>query len=74
MKTRFDLEQEILDCWHITTDLDDLYNFIGDSSFFEDMSPAHKDELMNLLLGLKAMYNIKFDRTFNTFEECGRKI
>lgn len=70
VKTRFELEQEILDCWNVTTDINDIYEFVGNSAFFQDMDPKHKDKIMNLLLGINELYEIKFDRTFRTFEEC----
>lgn len=69
-KTRFDLEQEILECWNITTDIKNIYTFLGNNNFFEDMDPKHQDKLMNLLLGIMELYEIKFDKTFHTFEEC----
>ena len=71
-KDRHALEQEILDCWGIVDDVNDLYNFIGEDKFFEGMSPEHTDKILNLLLGLKELYQVKFDRTFNTFEEVTR--
>lgn len=72
-KTRFDLEQEILDCWNITTDIKDIYKFVGDDPFFEGMKPEHQDKLINLLIGVMELYEIKFDRTFRTFEECAKQ-
>ncbi len=59
---RFDLEQQILDCWHITDDLDVLFEAVME----RDMS---KDEISNVLLGLKELYQLKFLRTFETFEK-----
>ena len=63
MKTRFDLEQEILDCWGVCDDIDAIY-----SSLYEE-SPIDNDRFANLMLGLKELYSIKFQRTFATFEE-----
>ena len=59
-KNIFDLEQEIMDCWGIVEDIDIVYH-------------AHSDkdnELANALLGLKTLYHLKFDRLWNTFEDC----
>lgn len=64
MKTRFDLEQEILDCWHITNELNLLYEQAMDRQV-----PLTQDQLANMLLGLYELYNLKFERTFETFEE-----
>lgn len=58
-KDRFDLEQEILDCWHITDDL---------QTIMETDSLNLSDDVHNLLLGLKTLYHLKFERTFATFE------
>ena len=59
-KDRFDLEQEILDCWHITDDL---------QTIMETDSLELSDDVHNLLLGLKTLYHLKFERTFATFEQ-----
>lgn len=58
---RFDLEQSILKCWTITDDIDTLYGTV----FEREMS---KDELANYLLGLKTIYDIKFNQLFSIFE------
>lgn len=68
MKTRFDLEQEIMDCWTMTDAVKDVYEALMDSERFEGMNPKHQDELANLLLGIYTLYDLKFDRTFKTFE------
>lgn len=60
---QFDLEQQIMGCWNIVEDLNTLY-----SSVMEDGSLT-KDKIANILLGLADLYQIKFDKTFSTFEE-----
>ena len=62
MKTRFDLEQEIMSCWNVTTDLEVIYHA---EHLYED-----QDAMMNALLGLKTLYELKFDKLWKTFEEC----
>ena len=59
---QFDLEQQILDCWKLTDDLDVLNTAILEQSL-------STDDASNILLGLIKLYNLKFDRTFKTFEE-----
>jgi len=59
-KNRFDLEQEILDCWDICDDLETIYS---------DESLNLNDRVLNVLLGLKELYHMKFERTFATFEK-----
>lgn len=57
-KDRFDLEQEIMGCWQICDDLDAVAGSITD------------EDTKNLLLGVKRLYQIRFDKLFNTFEDC----
>ena len=60
MSDRFDLEQQILDCWNLTNELEHLNYGILEM----DLT---KDQIANVLTGLIDLYNIKFDKTFNTF-------
>ncbi len=62
---RFDLEQQIMDCWGIVEDLDTLFEATLDKSL-------DRDKIANILLGMKDLYHLKFEKTFNTFEECIR--
>lgn len=64
--SRFDLEQQILRCWNVTDDIDLLYKNVLE----RDMS---KDDISNYLLGLKVIYEAKFNEAFNTFEELVSK-
>jgi hypothetical protein len=66
MKDRFDLEQEIMGCWGITDDLQHLLEHI-DKGAFESISPSDTDELANLVMGLKHIYDMKFQTMFDTF-------
>lgn len=59
---RFDLEQHILKCWNITDDLDVLYKAVCDTEM-------DTDKIANILLGMKQLYDFKFDILFNCFEE-----
>lgn len=62
MTDRFDLEQHIMKCWNITEDIDLLnYNVLE-----KDMS---KDDISNFLLGLKTIYECKFNNLFDNFSE-----
>lgn len=65
---QFDLEQQIMHCWNVCEDLQILYTFILDSSECEKVPAAVVDKISNALLGMETMYNMKFDRLFNTFE------
>ena len=67
MKTRFDLEQEIFACWNITDDIGLLYENV-----MEREVPLTQDQMANTLLGMQELYQLKFERLFNTFEELLR--
>jgi len=63
----FELEQQILDCWTITNQLDTLLEGVMEY----DMTP---DQIANAILGLKELYEIKFDKAFRTFESVHRTV
>jgi hypothetical protein len=63
MSDRFDLEQNIMQCWNITDDIQ-LY-----LDMYDNMD---EDQRMNYLIGLKQMYQMKFERLWNGFETCVR--
>jgi hypothetical protein len=62
----FELEQEILSTWHIVDELRVLSNAIMDDDIA--ITGAAKDTISNVLLGLTALYELKFDSLFKTFE------
>lgn len=61
MTDRFDLEQQIMQCWNLVDELDYVAELVTDN-----------DKAMNLLFGLKQLYQMKFERCFETFEKCLR--
>tara|TARA_B110000977_G_C10947059_1_gene443199 strand:- start:493 stop:804 length:312 start_codon:yes stop_codon:yes gene_type:complete len=65
----FNLEQEFMDCWGVVDDIDMLYKYFGDDEFFIGMKGEHADKIMNLMGGIHAMYQLKFERTWGTFEK-----
>jgi hypothetical protein len=62
MKTRFELEEKIMAAWHVVEDIKTI-------SFAASEKPLSQDEIMNLLIGLEALYTIRFDDLFRTFEK-----
>ena len=60
----FDLEQEIMKAWHVVDDIELLYEYFGDSKFFAGMDAQHADEIMNCMLGLKSVYDVRFNKLF----------
>lgn len=63
-KDRFDLEQDIMKCWNVTEDIENFINARDDMD---------EDRQLNYLIGLKAMYEIKFDNLWAAFESCIRE-
>lgn len=59
---RFDLEQNIMKCWNVTDDIYLLYEGVMD----KDMT---QDEIANALLGMHQMYELKFDKLWENFEQ-----
>ena len=67
-KDRFDLEQEIMNCWKVTNDIDSVAHFVGQIN----IDAKDQDALLNMLLGMKQLYDVKFEILFETFEELIR--
>lgn len=63
---RFDFEQQIMSCWHVTTDIKDLSEEVLEG----DMT---KDQITNVLMGMEQMYEIRFNKLFRQFEQLVRE-
>ena len=63
--TRFDLEQQIMECWNVTTDLRRVSEYLLDAP----LEPGREDKIANMLLGMEALYDVKFNKCFNTLEK-----
>jgi len=66
-RDRFDLEQDIMTCWSVVDDIKEL------SRSKMDRRDMTEDEVNNYLLGLETIYQIKFERLFETFEMLVRQ-
>ena len=62
MSKQFDLEQDILKCWNVVDDIELLFDNIMNETLT-------KDQITNALLGMKEVYQMKFKKCFETFEE-----
>jgi len=62
MSKRFELEEKIMQAWHVTSDVELIYRKVTD----EGLSG---DELSNALLGILTIYNLRFNDLFDTFEQ-----
>ena len=65
MTDRFDLEQQIMACWNILEDIK-LLN-IGVLEGKPDGTELTTDDVSNYLMGLEAIYGLKFEQMFDTF-------
>lgn len=67
MTDRFDLEQDIMNCWNIVEDMKTIY---------DRLDYTDQDQVMNSLLGLQTLYQMKFEKLWATFEQVviDRKI
>ena len=58
---RFDLEQLILKNWEVVTEIKHLRELME--------SKPTQDQIENYLLGLETIYEVKFNKLWNCFEE-----
>lgn len=63
MSDRFDLEQNIMQCWNVCDDI---------QLMLDQWEKLDEDAKQNYLIGLKQMYQMKFERTWDNFESCVR--
>lgn len=63
MADRFDFEQQIMDCWHVTDDLKCVFEHMMEADTID------RDKIANILLGMQTLYHLKFEKLFNTFEQ-----
>jgi hypothetical protein len=69
MSVIFDLEQQLMDCWKVTDDIDMVTKYFTDSPEFAGMDPKLNDELMNKYFAVKELYDLKFENLWKTFED-----
>ena len=64
MRNLYDLEAPLMDCWNICNDLETVFRQVGDG----DRDLTH-DELMNALIGMRQLYDWKFEQLLNKYEQ-----
>lgn len=64
---RFDLEQNIMKCWNVTSDIDLVYENVMER---DEMT---KDDIANALLGLRELYEMRFEKLWQNFETMGKE-
>lgn len=60
---RFKLEQDIMACWSVVDDIEVLYSHVMEAKKLD------ADVVANVLLGMKQLYQMKFEKCFSSFEE-----
>jgi hypothetical protein len=65
----FDLEQQLLSCWHVTDDIKLAAEYFINSTDFKDLPPKYSDKIMNILFGIQEVYELRFQKCFETFEK-----
>lgn len=58
---RFYFEQQIMDCWRITDDIRDASEALLEGDL-------NTDETSNILIGLRQLYELKFNKLWDMFE------
>ena len=61
---RFDFEQQIMDCWCVTSDIRTVSEYLLDAP----LEVGREDKIANMLMGIEALYEAKFDKLFRQFE------
>ena len=62
----FELEQQIMDCWKVTYDIELITNHLVEDSGIDSHAA---DIIINKYSAVKELYDIKFDQMWKTFEK-----
>ena len=60
----YNLEQHIMECWQMVDDVNLLYEQVMENDLHKD-----QDKLANALLGLSTIYEMKFERVFDSYKK-----
>jgi hypothetical protein len=66
---RFEFEQQIMECWNVTTDIRVVSEYLMDAP----LEAGREDKIANMLIGIEALYEAKFNKLFRSFEELVRE-
>jgi hypothetical protein len=66
MNKILDLEERIMDCWNILEQIDTTLQIV-------DRTKCDEDAVSNALIGIKQLYQTKFEVMFETFEDVVRE-
>lgn len=66
---RFQFEQEIMECWTVTSDIRTVSEYLQDAP----LEAGREDKIANMLMGIEALYEVKFEKLFRSFEQLIRE-
>jgi len=72
MKDRFDLESDIMNCWSVVDDSKLMAEMIVDTDMYKGLDPKHQDQLSNQLTGIGDLYELRFQKLWNTFLQINK--
>jgi|TARA_R110000796_G_scaffold120249_1_gene234399 hypothetical protein len=72
MKDRFDLEAAIMNCWNVVDDTKLMAEMIVDTDMYKGLDPKHQDQLSNQLTGIGDLYELRFQKLWNTFLQVNK--
>tara|TARA_B110000967_G_scaffold1612_1_gene1661 strand:- start:1540 stop:1773 length:234 start_codon:yes stop_codon:yes gene_type:complete len=72
MKDRFDLEAAIMNCWNVVDDTKLMAEIIVDTDMYKGLDPKHQDQLSNQLTGIGDLYELRFQKLWNTFLQVNK--
>lgn len=58
---RFDMEQQLQDCWRVTDDLRDIYEAMMNGKMSQNSAE-------NALMGIHELYEVKFQKLWSLYE------
>lgn len=61
---RFDFEQQLMECWHVVDDIKVVNEYLLDAP----LEVGREDKIANMLLGIEALYQVKFDKLYRQFD------
>ena len=64
---RFDLEEKIMRAWSLSDDINSISDLVGEIEF---KKASDQDRLLNLLIGLHAFSELRFNELWDMFEKC----
>jgi hypothetical protein len=70
MSALFDLEQKILECWNITTDLETIQKHVANRSG----DVITKEEVNKIVGAVEVLYDLKFESLFALFEQHSKEL